>query len=805
MKDYRIKLAYNLGVYTERLTNAKFGEDVLLDIQREGVEQYYRKSLSGKFTFCNEDYDFIMDRAIDTRFSFIIERAEGGSIWMQYFLGYFYRIDCEIDADRKIITVTPTADDKLTEFLGNLDKEYDLLKLAPAITPVMLDVRPCLQIYAAGTETIGCFLSNMFWEQECNSVTDESELLNTYHFALWSHFATVTVGGTHTPDIPEVFYGSSSNKNYFVLRSGQFSLTVSYLNGTLAATINRGDTLLFNGQESVAEITYPRSLTLTAWADGATGTCELLIDIKSFYARTICDVDRLLGIQTELIPYDDICPNNRNYKRVAPTPQEDDLNIIMNTQLSAVPTEWGLYQPNQYYTEPAGTTYENFPVCRNIWGRSSYWITQGNRLKLADKYGRNTRTLKDSYKLTDVINALLNAQGQGLSLVSDFLDGTNPLITGDDGILYLTPKSNVLNINYTEPAQKAPITMRQVLEMLRIAYRCFWELTPGSQLRIEHVQYFRNGGSYNGLPSVEVDLTAYNTVRNGKRWSYLTSQYKYDKAEIPCRYEFGWQDDCTEPFKGNPIEMQSGFVNQAKTEQFVANGFSTDIDYLMLNPNGVSKDGFVLLKADTENTISTPLQVSGSAGQWGTLMLYATNAPETVDVVYSCRGDGEVWAMDANNNAIKQIDSWNTVSAGDDISYHWDLPAGTAKIVVVLTTDGYFTLTELYGRYLKVIYYDWNISGSTIQQLQNGRLSFEYLQRYYAYDMPCRYYQIDGATYVAQGVSKNKVQEITLPTDGEVDTKKVITTNLGNGKVRKISINLSSKFAEATLEYDTEQ
>ena len=121
----------------------------------------------------------------------------------------------------------------------------------------------------------------------------------------------------------------------------------------------------------------------------------------------------------------------------------------------------------------------------------------------------------------------------------------------------------------------------------------------------------------------------------------------------------------------------------------------------------------------------------------------------------------------------------------------------------MITSDGYFELTEFYTQERKVKYWDW-VNDGVHHVLQNGTLSFSYLHRYYAYDLPCRYYKIGNVDKVAIGIAKNKVQEVSFPTNGTFDANKVVTTPLGNGKLRKLSLNLSSKGAKATLEYDTE-
>lgn len=89
-------------------------------------------------------------------------------------------------------------------------------------------------------------------------------------------------------------------------------------------------------------------------------------------------------------------------------------------------------------------------------------------------------------------------------------------------------------------------------------------------------------------------------------------------------------------------------------------------------------------------------------------------------------------------------------------------------------------------------------------KLQNAWVCFNYLQQYYAYDMPARNYTINGVAKVALGLKKLKTQQINFPLFEEPNFEQLVKTGLGNGMIEKLSVNLSSRNAKATLIYDTE-
>lgn len=79
----------------------------------------------------------------------------------------------------------------------------------------------------------------------------------------------------------------------------------------------------------------------------------------------------------------------------------------------------------------------------------------------------------------------------------------------------------------------------------------------------------------------------------------------------------------------------------------------------------------------------------------------------------------------------------------------------------------------------------------------------------YAIVLSIRYarqkYKRNGEEETAIGVKKLKTQIIKFPMLYDPDLSKLIKTRLGNGTIQKITINLSSRNANATLKYDTEQ
>ncbi|MCB1241057.1 MAG: hypothetical protein KDB30_15485, partial [Tetrasphaera sp.] len=103
-------------------------------IEKASGEEYYRETLNGSFSFVRDDYDYIDGLSIEKQVNFNMEKWDGNE-WQTYFSGYFTKTDCRFEVDEcgdGVCTVDVTPNDKYDKVLGGMDKEFDLIELAPA-------------------------------------------------------------------------------------------------------------------------------------------------------------------------------------------------------------------------------------------------------------------------------------------------------------------------------------------------------------------------------------------------------------------------------------------------------------------------------------------------------------------------------------------------------------------------------------------------------------------------------------------------------------------------------------------------
>lgn len=611
----RYKFTLNNGTQN-RVCYPRWKADTAMEYAFETNQMFRRAQLTNSLVFVGSDYDWIMATSFEQKISVTISAdwTESGE-YSTYWVGSFHQTDCTINVDKKTISVKPNVEDRYNKILAGLDKEYDLIKLAPAIQPVMMVRRPMLQVYSLGESIVSCFLSGMSWEQDANECDNPSEMVNSYHFGRIGRYIELNMGTQpyftnpfigsevrHSDSGDWNDFGSSSVYDmYFYQRHFVIEGEDDWVFGVYIKRRGQNDTIWIYSREirrttAPTAADLPDSFTMEAQVSGY-NNLSVSKTQTDIYGRWVT-----ADLQTggSRIASDDIVAYNRNYKYCKPYMGED--SIVMTYNSSLTPTEWGLRSAGDYFAKPNpdANVLAYFPIARTSWINASLWFAQTAATDALEEAGRKTTQLRDAYTLEAVIKALLSVIDSSLSfepteIYSQFLYGQNPLITGDWGRLVMTPKSNVLVAEYTQPSQKAPITLGQVLDMLKKACGCYWYVNDSGQLRIEHIKWFKNGGSYTGTPAIGLDVTASHNTRNGKTLDFGTNEYTYDKIDMPARYQYSWADDTTAAFKGQAIEVLSTFVQEDKIEDITISGFNPDVDYMMLNPSSVSEDGFALL------------------------------------------------------------------------------------------------------------------------------------------------------------------------------------------------------------------
>lgn len=589
--------------------NPTYKDDLSIDYEMENNQQFFRKRLSGKIAFIRDDYDWLNEQDFETEFILKLEQStDNGRSWNELLQGKFMKTDCTWDVDNKKVEVQPDTYDDYDAVLDGLDKEYNLIKLCPEMARIQIDRRPLIQLYIPGQDVISCFVGGTYWEQEVSdSVNDTDVLSNTYHFSRSTVLreVVVTANDASVPGVAGVYYGKTGqwlkdNGLYYIKFDSAASVIGIEVNQyRIYSTIN--NTPLYTCyQVTTDEIIDGNLEFMPVEGSGATGNPTATVHRYDVWTRFLTNKDSVNGSTTYDIPSTDIVGNNRNYRKCLPYSR--DVAVITYNR-SSEPTEYGMADDGYYYTPPIGYG-KCYPIGRNAWQEASIWFDYEQYSYTDEENGTEVWTLKDAYKLSSVIQVLLsqfsNVKHDGTYEYSSFLYSTLPSVKSDNFYLFLSPKSNFMHGNYDQPAQKAETTLGTILNALRDIFRLYWYIEDG-KLKIEHISWFMNGGTYTTSPVIGIDLTQIENVTNGKKWGYMTSNYEYDKADMAEQYQFAWMDDVSETFEGYPIVIRSKYVTGGKVEDVNISSITTDVDYIMLNPNSISEDGFVLMAATLQS------------------------------------------------------------------------------------------------------------------------------------------------------------------------------------------------------------
>ena len=605
---------------------------------KENGQEFFRESLDGKLNVFGDDYEFINGFSLEDSGAFIIEKYDENSIkprrYSVYYKGEFNKTDCKFDRSKKLCELKTTAIDNYTNILNGYENTYDLIKLAPEIEKINMSIRPLIQIYVRGASSISNFLGGTYWEVDTNEVVDDhSKLVNDLHFSFIRSCNEMHVHGSSIIGLEGTYAGTSNN---YICESGYYSIyadiSESFL-GFARVYIKRiSDGKIMFKSENDIKISYAGSTSEISndrlYISPDTGDIKMIpvaeglsenpvisnIFAYILYRRILLNADSIEdseGIKSTYdIPINDISDSS-NYKKCIGL--SGYAFIYCKAIYSSVPTRYGLNDHGQYFTNkfiPSSTGIGRpIPICRSQWVNASIWYVYDTQYYALEEKLRSNIVLKDSYSIASVIKVLLNKidssiKHEATPEYSRFLYDETVPISMNRFYVYITQKTNILKGQYDQPAQKAEISFSDVMKMLRDCFRCYWYI-ENNKLKIEHISFFMKGGSYLNSSAIQLDATKLTDQFNKKSVSYFQSEIEYDKSELNSRYEFGWMDNAAEAFGGITIDVNSNYVQKDKNEEINISRFSSDVDYMLLNPSDFSEDGFALLCPVKSNSVYT--------------------------------------------------------------------------------------------------------------------------------------------------------------------------------------------------------
>jgi len=637
------RLAFRLVIAepntTERtITVCPRYDGLKLKWSRPSGQMYYTEDISGTVKFLGVDFHTINACALNTQFTFIVyqNRVEVGR-------SIFKKTDCKWDIDHGVVEVDVSVYDKYKKFQDKKDEEYNLIKLGLEKKQLSLKVYPSRQIYVEGDTKAVLFSGTdrnevtteerrlaLSWNEPSSSNTDtmENDLAHGWRFGYCARiFIVIDVKEEESATFADRYVVSGytyvsvdggSLKMDVVTGTGIIngnSITAGYNGTQLYGTLSHGtEGVYFAANGTFDNIFLGTNLLLfsplSGHGDRFNSSCRMWVT----WSRLACYSSPLSNVRT--LSNDLVENSNMKY---AVWPERHDattnpINVAVSNRVSDTPTEYGIVEGTSTYYLPPDDTHKWTALRQDSWMRGiSFWAGENYTTQYERQWYTGNENVKDFYTLGDAIKAVVNKIDENIVFVPDaehsqfLFSPTNPLTGIQQGALYISQKSNILNLGYDYPAWMAPVKWSQIETLLREAFDCYWSLYDRDgqkHLRIEHRKWYENGGNYtqSGVQVATIDLTS--TFRNGTPFTFgeKTRHWEFDTdgngtVSTASRHEYGWMDTQSEIFDGQPITVPEAYrlFTDEKVEQHKVDWFSSDIDFLTSVQAECSSDGFVLV------------------------------------------------------------------------------------------------------------------------------------------------------------------------------------------------------------------
>ena len=901
---YRFILTYQATDSETTATRTCFplhGDDLNISIDRAEGEWYYTRNLDGKLVFERDDYEWIMAREFDGTFTLNIKEShDNGSTWFDYFTGTFSRASLEIDQDNHQATLNGLKEGVEDLIKNGAKEDYDLMKLIPdsyakevqgQVPPALALVDECSQRTKVSTSDIYCGMamqSGGYKEDVENFWEIQKDMRTNPNGRLMGILAEAKVTrGTGSQDYDGNYAG---HLNYEFSEHQYESQTVPGLYYTLRITTLTGILRRNDGVQLTLSIKwgdnnnqYPYISVKFGAMTSPTGDIEInSVRPQNTYYSPLALHASAIGLYDAEISihyiYASLLLKSKNnvLTNILDTgPYYEGMEIFNGIDLDVTVSTNTSEQPNghrmvpgsdeyggtpQYFAPPAplspyGTPY--IPLNENNWNYASLWYTvfpsNENGLLSPSKYGsfRWTRCWTIGACIKHLLQRITDDKVvfAETTAYSQFLYGNPNPVEGHEPFQWLvTQKSNVMNPG-GKSASRCIVRLDWFLELLRNAFNCYYWFERRNDgrydFRIEHVEYFRRGGAYNGDLADQLDLTRLKPVRNvlrngqpAKRYADQTNKYTFDLDNMVEKYTYSWQGDGgSDDFKGNPMYFRAGWIEKGSSDDRQVDNIFADLGWLMLNAGTATEssknyDGLFIFGGYQPYDATTWMYPSAS-GSW------KENS--------EAQGQYLVLATETSFNIA--CDIWLTIPAGETVMVKYERVENPISIPVQslvgtghpqqisinerrsFNTD-HRLMVQLPNDYSNVIIHRIHARSGNVfrvpnvdnllrdddSKLQNGVLAWPWLQcEYLHYDIPAKKWTYKKDDYTdnpdlvwepdgtIKMVKKQTLAVVPVPdasTEDAIMGIMGVKTGLGIGIIDNAKINLSSRNAEMTIIYD---
>lgn len=669
----------NLGLFFMTKANPDYSK---LQLVKEADSQasygrFLRDKLSTDLTFRGADFDRLVDDSVTEyavcAVAFVERFAEEPMLDRLAACCYFNRAEADVNFSEHSLTPKLNTLDNYSWLLDKYSVQKNIVSIGTSPKHVKIPIPPIIQLYTLGAAAVTNICNDTSWEQEVSDPDISVNELKHRGFRLITggaaaqipHFATapnealfITIWERRTfaqdryifyvanPQTKEYAFCSTSGDvpdpsdefPYDEMRFRYKNGSVEYYNPNTGAVLHSS---LYNGHwlpiltnEYLDENfgTYGG----IAW-DGATSefaggiTSQYTgIYVQPLWIRVLGysndapDRYRIGDFATPSNWYNTIyADNDQNYSSISSWLKLQETNLHTHK-----PTEYGLYQPDLYYTNDGlgGYSYlsglKPLPILKSWWGDYSFWVDlQGDTVSAQLATWTANVEVKDCYAVDDVIRRLFISYGvpfdfQGNYVGSKLLYGmtnSNPPVKLPNHLkclhTYLIPASNITRGKYTQAAQKMMLSLKELLDELCMVCNAGWHI-DNTGLHIEGNEYYDAGHTYYGF-DYSSPFNFENIVDEFNNTNTLYGQIASESDTDSLWHTLSMEADdyATKHFSDTKMFAKAPFC---KGDDSISPKFTFDLLEAVAT-DGVPEDGIIMLGGDSTYTWTYITHSGGSS------------------------------------------------------------------------------------------------------------------------------------------------------------------------------------------------
>lgn len=278
------------------------------------------------------------------------------------------------------------------------------------------------------------------------------------------------------------------------------------------------------------------------------------------------------------------------------------------------PTEYGNYQPDLYYTNeslPENSYLQGLkplPFGKSWWGEYSFWVSLvGSDVQVWLNSFTTRVKIKDCFTLDSVIKRLLNSYGLSFAFDNTYI--SSRLIYGQANLPnylkclypYLVPSTNITRGKYTQAAQKAMLSLKDLLDEICGMCNAGWHIDREG-LHIEGNEWYDAGHSYNGItysPNFDFESVIDEFNNTNTLYGQLVSSPEIDKLWHTLSMES--DDSSTKHFAETEMQAKAPFCTKNDS---LSEKFAYDLLEAVAVPDSIDEDGIIMLGVDSAFSVT---------------------------------------------------------------------------------------------------------------------------------------------------------------------------------------------------------